>query len=95
MLSLEKGLKFEKIDLEKYPVFSLKDEVIKNPDLGVIINAANEIYVNKFLNNECKFLDIKKIIFESLNKFVSFKPLNLEEIFEMDKKVREFAKRLV
>lgn len=95
LLSLEKGLKFEKIDLEKYPVFSLKDEVIKNPDLGVIINAANEIYVNKFLNNECKFLDIKKIIFESLDKFASFKPLNLEEIFEMDKKVREFAKKLV
>ena len=95
LLSLQNGLKFEKIDLEKYPVFSLKDEVIKNPDLGVIINAANEIYVNKFLNNECKFLDIKKIIFESLDNFASFKPLNLEEIFEIDKKVREFAKRLV
>lgn len=95
LLSLQNGLKFEKIDLEKYPVFSLKDEVIKNPDLGVIINAANEIYVSQFLNNECKFLDIKKIIFESLNKFSSFRAKNLDEIFEIDKKVRVFARNLI
>lgn len=91
LLNLENGIKFEKIDLEKYPIFKLKDDVVKNPDLGVIINASNEIYVDKFLNSKCNFLDNQKIVFESLNKFKDFKAKNLDEIFEIDKEVRKFA----
>ncbi|NLK67391.1 MAG: 1-deoxy-D-xylulose-5-phosphate reductoisomerase [Campylobacteraceae bacterium] len=94
LLSLENGLKFERIDLEKYPIFKLKDDVIKNPDLGVIINASNEVYISKFLKNECGYLDNQKIVFESLDKFAGFKANSLDEIFEIDKKVREFANQI-
>ncbi|PSM53204.1 1-deoxy-D-xylulose 5-phosphate reductoisomerase [Campylobacter blaseri] len=90
LLNLKK-MEFQKIDLEKFPIFSLKDEVVKNPDLGTIINAANEIYVKKFLNNECKFLDNKKIVFESLDKFGSTKITDIDDLFELDFKVKEFA----
>lgn len=83
-------LSFCEINLDKYPIFSLKNEVLKNPNLGVIINAANEIFVNKFLQDECKFFDIKKFVFESLEKFGDLNPKNLEEIFEIDKEVRKF-----
>lgn len=87
-------LKFEEICLEKYPVFRLKDAVLDNPDLGVIINAANEEYVAKFLAEKCGFMDIEKFVFESLAKFSDKKASNLDEIFETDRVVREFAKGL-
>lgn len=90
LLNLGK-IEFESIDLNKFPIFSLKNEVIKNPNLGVIINAANEVYVKKFLNNECKFLDNKKIVFDSLAKFSDVKIENIEDVFELDFKVREFV----
>lgn len=85
------NLSFEEINLEKYPIFSLKNEVLNNPNLGVIINAANEIFVKKFLQNQCGFFDIKKFVFDSLEKFSGTNPQNLDEIFEIDKKVREFC----
>lgn len=89
-----KELKFMPIDKDKYPLFTLKNEVLQNRDLGVIINAANEIFVEKFLNNECKFTDIKKIVFDSLNRFGSSKFSDIKEIFVADKKVREFCQQL-
>lgn len=85
-------IKFKKISLKKYPIFSLKDELLNNPDLGVIINASNEIGVENFLNSRCKFTDISKIVFKSLDKFGEVKPNSVQELCEIDKKVREFAK---
>lgn len=84
-------LSFKKINLKKYPIFSLKDDLLKNPDLGVIINAANEIGVEAFLQKKCKFTDISKIVFKSLDKFANLKPNSVDELCEIDKKVREFA----
>lgn len=71
-------------DLIDCSLFSYKTQKLKNFKI-----------LKSNISYKRKFLDIKKIIFESLDKFASFKPLNLEEIFEMDKKVREFAKKLV
>lgn len=91
------SIKFEPICIDKYPVFALKDELIANPNIGVIINAANEVFVEKFLNNECKFTDIKAIIYKSLDKFIGldkFSPSSVEEICEIDRQVRIYAKGL-
>lgn len=86
--------KFEEICLKKYPIFALKDEVLNSPDLGVIINAANEIYVSKFLAGECEFLDIKRMVLKALDKFAGVNLDSLESVLEVDKKVREFVKKL-
>lgn len=87
-----KSIKFKKINLKKYPIFSLKDEVLKNPDLGVIINGANEIGVYAFLDKKCSFLDISKVIFNSLDKFTNIKTNNIEDVVFLDSEVRKFAK---
>ena len=84
-------IEFKKINLKKYPIFSLKDDLLTNPDLGVIINASNEIGVEKFLNSKCKFTDISKIVFKSLDKFGGIKANSPSELCEIDKKVRKFA----
>lgn len=90
-----KSIKFKKINLKKYPIFSLKDAVLKNPDLGVIINAANEIGVYAFLEQRCSFLDISKVIFNSLDKFIDIKTNNIEDVVFLDSEVRKFAKEIL
>lgn len=86
-------LKFKKINLKKYPIFTLKDYLLDNPKLGVIVNAANEQMVYKFLKNECGFLDISRACFKALDKFSSAKISCFGDILELDKKVREFLSK--
>ena len=90
-----KNIKFHKISPKKYPVFSLKDEVLTNPDLGVVINAANEVGVFSFLEKKCSFLDISRLILASAKKFRNLKITTQDEIFETDKEVRNYAKRML
>lgn len=59
--------------------------------LPCVLNAANEVAVEKFLNKKINFLDIPKIIEQSLNKFHLKYELSLQSLFECDKEVREFA----
>ena len=73
-----------------YPIWSLKDEILNNLDLGVVLNAANEVAVSKFLSGEIGFLDISKISLEAINRFNSLKASNIEDIFEIDKEVRRY-----
>lgn len=94
LLELAK-IKFEEISYKKYPIFELAPELLKNPDLGVIINASNEIAVEKFLKGEAKFLDIAKNVFKAVDKFAALKSTSLEELFELDKKVRNFTKKQI
>jgi len=90
-----KNIKFHKISHKKYPVFSLKDEVLASPDLGVVINAANEVGVFSFLEQKCSFLDISRLILGSVKKFRNLKIRSQDEIFEVDKEVRNYAKRML
>ena len=90
-----KNIKFHKISLKKYPIFSLKDEVLANSDLGVVINAANEVGVFSFLEKKCSFLDISRLVISSVKNFRNIKISNIDEIFEADKEVRNYAKRML
>jgi len=89
---LEVGsLEFKQIETSRYPIWEVKDEILNNPDLGVVLNAANEVSVYKFLKGEIGFLDISKTTLNALNKFNSVKPQNIDDIFEIDKQVRSFC----
>ena len=59
--------------------------------MGVVLNAANEVAVSKFLNSQIGFLDIPKITLNAINKFNSVKPTSIEEIFQIDKEVRNYC----
>lgn len=84
------SLEFKKIEDNRYPIWSLKDEILNNLDLGVVLNAANEVAVSKFLSGKIGFLDISKISFEAIDRFNSLKASNIEDIFEIDKEVRRY-----
>lgn len=84
------SLKFHKISLKKYPLFALKNIFLEKPSLGVIINAANEVMVEKFLKQKCEFLDISRGVLRALEHFEGVTITELEEVFEYDRKVREY-----
>ena len=85
------NLEFKKIETSRYPIWEIKDEMLNNLDLGVVLNAANEVAVAKFLNSEIGFLDISKITLNAINKFNNVKPTSIDEIFEIDKEVRSYC----
>ena len=85
------SLEFRKIETSRYPIWEAKDEIISNLDLGVVLNAANEVAVAKFLNSEIGFLDVSKMTLDALNKFNNVKPTTIENIFEIDKEVRAYC----
>ncbi len=85
------NLEFRKIESARYPIWEIKDEILNNLDLGVVLNAANEVAVSKFLNSQIGFLDISKITLDAINKFNNVKPTSIEEIFEIDKEVRSYC----
>jgi len=83
------NLEFRKIDINRYPIWKIKDEFIKNPDLGVVINTINEIAIKKFINKEINFLDISKMILDNVEKYQNIKINTIEEIFEIQRKIKQ------
>jgi len=81
-------LEFRKIDINRYPVWQLKEELIKNPDLGVVINSVNEIAIEKFINKEISFIDISKLILKVVEKYHNIQISNIDEIFEIEKEIK-------
>ena len=86
------SLEFRKIEQERYPMWEIKDDILENPRLGVVLNAANEVSVARFLNNEINILDVASINKKAYRYFSDINPLNLNDIFEIDKEVRKFLK---
>jgi len=82
------NLEFKKIEVSRYPIWQIKDELIKNPYLGTVFNASNEVAVSKFLNKEISFMEIAQITLDTINKYSHIKPKNIDDIFNLDKEIR-------
>ena len=87
------SLEFKEIELLRYPVWEIKEELLKNPNRGVLINAANEVAIEKFIAKEIGFMDISRIIIEAYNRF-QIEPHSIDDIFQIDKEVRAYAQQL-
>jgi 1-deoxy-D-xylulose-5-phosphate reductoisomerase len=89
---LEVGsLEFRKIKKERYPIWEIKENMLKNPNLGVVVNAANEAAIERFVNKEIGFMDIATIILEAYGHFREA-PQSIDAVFAIDKEVRAYAK---
>jgi 1-deoxy-D-xylulose-5-phosphate reductoisomerase len=94
-LPLIKNLTFFEPDFDKFECLKLAFEVLQSGGTApCILNAANEIAVDKFLKKEIKFTAIPQIIKKSLDKIENHKTPDLEMIFECDRQTREFASSL-
>ena len=85
------NLEFKKIETSRYNIWEIKDEMLKNENMGVVLNAANEVAVARFLSGEIGFLDIADTSLKALNYFHNTKISSLDDIMEVDKNVRIFA----
>lgn len=63
------ALRFEPIECARYPLWELKDTLLENPKLGIVVNAANEVAISKFLRDEIVFGEIARIVFRALERF--------------------------
>ena len=82
------NLEFRKIEKNRYPIWQIKEDLLKNPIRGLIINAANEVAIERFINKEIGFMDISKTIIEAYSRDF-FTPKNIDDVFELDKEIRE------
>ena len=77
------NLDLKSIDLKRFPIIKIIDHLIEEDSLfETIIVTANDILVNRFLDNQIKFNDILLEI-ANLNEFKKFKrikPQNIDEI---------------
>lgn len=85
-------LRFEPIDFDRYPALRLAYECGRQGGtMTTVLNAANEIIVDRFLNGEIPFIEIESRIESVLEKHKKIERPVLEEIFEADQWAREAA----
>jgi 1-deoxy-D-xylulose-5-phosphate reductoisomerase len=85
-------LSFETADEQRFPCLKLARDAFKQGGTSMaILNAANEVAVASFLNEQIKFTDIPKLIDNTLQNIPSNSASNLDIILEDDRRAREFA----
>ena len=85
-------LTFEKPCLDTFQNLKLAFDAGKSGgNSPCILNASNEIVVEAFLQEKISYLDMTKIIKESLNKISYIASPNLEQLIETDLKTREYT----
>ncbi len=87
---------FQEADLERFPCLGLAYQAINSGGImPTVLNAANEIAVEAFLNERIRFTDIPVIIERSMEKFVVKPASTLEIILEIDQQARVVAQAII
>jgi 1-deoxy-D-xylulose-5-phosphate reductoisomerase len=86
------SLTFEPVDEEKFPCLTLARKSAQEGGIApAVLNAANEVAVERFLNEEVSYISIANIVEECLQSIESESTLDLESLLEADKKARTLA----
>ncbi len=83
------NLNFKQVDQKIFPIIKIKKRLNEYPSTAIIINGANEILVDQFLNKKAPFLGIIKIIMSVLDdrnykQNAIQKPRNINQIIKID-----------
>ena len=91
-----KDLSFESPDRDKFPALDLGYEAAKTGGtMGSALNAANEVAVDAFLNNQIKFTDIAKLVKTTMERHTVINNPTLSDIIETDKWARQEANKCI
>ena len=93
-------LTFINVDKNKFPAFKLKPVLGSYNALPIILNAANEIFVDQFIKKNISFYSIIDNLFVLLKdpkfrKYAIKRPSNLETILTIDKWTRDKAMEIL
>jgi 1-deoxy-D-xylulose-5-phosphate reductoisomerase len=87
---------FYPTDSDKFPCLPLAYDALAGADgLPATLNAANEVAVEAFLKHQIAFLDISRVIQETMNAYVPTPLTSIEEILEVDQWARRTATELM
>lgn len=90
------SLTFEQPDTETFGNLGLAfNAMSKGGNMPCILNAANEIAVAAFLNDEIKFLQIQEVIERTMESASFIEHPTLEQYIETDKEARALTKELI
>ncbi len=85
-------LTFEKPDTERFPALNMARKALQTGGSApTILNAANEVAVYGFLDRAVGFLDIGRIVEETLERLPSGRLNSLDDVFEIDQQARRTA----
>ena len=88
-------LAFERVDYGRYPCLSLAFDALRSGQGAcIVLNAANEVAVQKFLEHKGGYLSIARVVRDTLDWYEgqSNAPLNcLDDVLSMDRLARQYA----
>ena len=89
-------LDFERPDMERFPCLQLAYDAMNIGGTGpAILNAANEVAVQAFLDGEISFTDIPIVIKRTLDEIENKDATSLDSVLSADSSAREFARTIV
>lgn len=90
------NLTFEAPDYKKFPLLGLAFESMRRAgNIPCILNAANEIAVAAFLNEKIRFVDIARIVEDSINNISFIVHPTFTDYVETNRIAREYATSLI
>ena len=88
-------LDFERPNLQKFPCLRLAYEAIKNAGTApAILNGANEVAVERFLDEEIGFTDIPRAVEAALEQLSIVPTPDLDALIAADREARRFVEEL-
>lgn len=89
-------LTFEAPDSERFPALRLAREALKmGGSAPTILNASNEIAVAGFLDGKLGFLDIPRVVEETLEKIPASVIGSVDDVLSVDKTARQVAEEIM
>ena len=97
---LIKNLSFSRVDRKTFPIIDIKNRANEFPSTAIILNTANELLVEHFLQKKIGFLSISKIILTIMNdrnykKYAIKSPKNIKQILKVDLWAKEKTLELI
>ena len=90
------NISMEPVDYQRFPCINLAIECVKKGGVKpAVLNASNEVAVERFLNREIGYIQIPEIIELSLQNIESNSELTPDLLYEVDRETRKFANRLL
>ena len=84
-----KTLEFKEMDFDRFRCLKMAYEAgKKGGSYPTVLNAANEVAVALFLNDQITFLQIEELVYDALAKHQGITKPSLDEILDLDKQVR-------
>jgi 1-deoxy-D-xylulose-5-phosphate reductoisomerase len=95
-LTRHRELNFLPVDQNRYPALELAYGALREGGtMPVVLNGANEIAVEAFLQGKIGFRDIHRIIDKTMQRHKPTRPNEIEEVLEVDDWAREAAASLL